>query len=218
MQAEALSLGKPRIRVILYGSLAERFGPEFKLAVSSIAEAIRLLEANFRGRFYKAIKDGQYHVVRGSELESGEGLNHEQLRMNLAGQDLHIVPALHGASKSGKAVFAIILGVVLIAGAFILSGGLAAPGIAAAFAGMSGTVWGTVATVGASLAIGGIASLLTPVQQQNLTPPDIQNTFFSGPVNVTTLGNCVTVVYGRCIGGTTTISASMHLDQVQLAH
>lgn len=198
----AVSASQPAmVRIVLHGLLGATFGREFKLLVHSAAHAIRLLEANFPGKFFTYIRDKGYHVVRGpGEWTSGRDMavHPAMMAVGLGEDTLHIVPAVVGASKTSKGLFGIIIGTVLIGAALALSGGtLAAP----IFAGFSSLTWGTLATIGAGLAIGGALTLLSPVQKTTDNKPGT----FSGPNNTAKQGVPVPVVYGRAIAGTVTI-------------
>lgn len=206
------------VTVHLYGDLARKFGPKFRLAVNSISEALRLLEANFPGKFYKRVQHGEYYITAGGkEWDDGMSLNKDQIHLQLGGRDLHMVPTVHGASSKGG-IFEIIVGAVLIGAAFVFSGGAAA-----ALAGTAipsfGALWGTVASVGAALAVGGIVQLISPQATTNLgtapagaTTPG--NSLFSGPVNSENQGVCVPLIYGRVIAGSVVASAAIHSRSV----
>ncbi len=217
----ATSADPQLITVHFYGTLAQKFGDKLELAVRSVAEVVRLMEANFPG-FCKLIKHGQYYVMRGGKKwDEGESLGEEQIGVGLSGQDVHIVPTVYGAGSQKGGIFQIVLGVVLIGAAFVLSGGLAAPGIMAGFSAMGGTIWGTVAAVGAAMAVGGIVQLISPQAKTEVsTPLDKDNrssTLFGGPINAGNQGVCMPVVYGRAICGSVVISASIHVTEANIA-
>lgn len=217
MDMHAMS-ASPLVTVHLYGELGDKFGHKFELAVGSVAEAVRLLEANFNG-FCKWISSGAYIVTRGGkEWDDGKSVAEHELAVKFKGQDIHIVPAVRGRSKKGG-VFQIVLGVVLIGAAFVLSGGLSL-GLQAGFTAMSGTLWGTVASVGAAMAIGGVVQLLTPSPKAALTPEQAdqrKSSLFGGPINAANQGMCVPVVYGRAICGSVVVSAGIHVTQAGIA-
>lgn len=213
-----MSARKPVV-VRLYGRLAKQFGKEFRLHIASPAEAVRLLNANFKGKFYKAIRDGEFYVLRGGEKpEQSIALHPMALKAGLGDAELHIIPAPRGASAKKGGIMAI-LGVVIIGAAIVLSGGtLAAP--LASLSAMGGTWYGTMAALGGALLLGGIGQMLTPTPKSNLQSTDGGGTstqrMFNGPVNVTTQGGCMPLIYGRCYVGSVVGSAGIHLDQVTL--
>jgi predicted phage tail protein len=120
------------------------------------------------------------------------------------------VPVIAGAGTVGR----ILLGAALIAGAFFTGGatigllGLAAP------VAVSSILLG----VGASLLLGGVAQLLSPVPE---TPTGFDSTSdprksysFSSIQNTSRQGTPVPVVYGEVIVGSVVISAGIDIAQV----
>lgn len=200
------------ITVHFYGRLKKVFGEKLQLAVNSPAEAVRLLEANFPGRGFKAFKEGSFFVKRGSKFKSAMTITKEALNAGLGGKDLHFMPAPRGAASS-KGIIQVVLGVVLIGAALVLSGGTLA---GAAFSiGSFSVSASTLALVGGTLLLGGLAQLLTP------KPPSVKEEksddtrrMFNGPINVTGQGGCVPVLYGRAIVGSVVGSAGIHVSVV----
>lgn len=212
--------------ICLYGNLAEQFAPSFKLEVFSAAEAIRALEANFPGRFFKALAKGEYHLVKGKDITSGEDFSAPMMHLGLGANDLHIMPALAGSGD--KAIFQVVLGVAII-GASIMTAGAAAgaayglaEGIAAgsmASTTFLGVSMASFATFGAAMAISGLSSMLTPTPTLPGTGTkeavDPRKSFvFQGPENRSGQGGPVAVVYGKYLVGSTTISASISVEDI----
>src|SRR4051812_3079865 len=99
-------ISTPPLRTVrLYGALGKKFGTEFKLAVRSPAEAIRLLEANFPDEFTGHIRKGFYRVTVGDK-ETGMHCNLNMVQFNFPKGDIHImqVPAGRKSGSSGKAI------------------------------------------------------------------------------------------------------------------
>ena len=213
-------------RVIkVYGKLAKHLGQRsFKAAISTPAEAIRFLLANFpslRG----VISEGDYKVTVGrSELEIG---NHpEYLHYPSASfETIRIVPVVAGAGGVGK----ILAGVALIAAAILLApagggflglgAGLAhAAGGAVATGFVSASVSMAIGSIGVSLALGGIAQLLTPTpkisQGADSTSDPRKSYSFSGIQNVSRQGVPVPVIYGEVFTGSIVISAGINTEEV----
>ena len=214
-------------RVIkVYGKLAKHLGQRsFKAAISTPAEAIRFLLANFpslRG----VISEGDYKVTVGrSELEIG---NHpEYLHYPSASfETIRIVPVVAGA---GGGVGKILAGVALIAAAILLApvgggflglgAGLAhAAGGAVATGFVSAGVSMAIGSIGVSLALGGIAQLLTPTpkisQGADSTSDPRKSYSFSGIQNVSRQGVPVPVIYGEVFTGSIVISAGINTEEV----
>jgi predicted phage tail protein len=187
----------------LYGRLASEFGPRFDLEVRSIAEAVRALEVNFPGRFFKAIREGAYHLAHGKDVESGDSLDESMLTFRFGRGDFHLTPVVQGAgSGDSKAIATIVIGVAII-GATIISGGTALAPLLAS---------GDALLLGASLVLSGVSILLTPTPQV----PDIAETqndengfFYGAPVNVIEQGGPVRVVYGQMRVGSILISGGI---------
>ena len=215
-------------RIHLHGRLADEFAPKFDMNVGSIAETARALEANFPGRFYRAIRRGAYHIVRGESPEDGESLDDTMLDFRYRDGDFHIVPAVAGSGGNAKGIITIVLGVALIAtgiGSAVVAAaqitsiaGAATVAEVAASAAFAGLSVGQVGLLGATLVATGVASLLTPTP----SPPKLRSFdaetkssfFFNGPINVGVQGGPVAVVYGRMKVGSTVISSSLSAEQI----
>jgi predicted phage tail protein len=187
-------------KVFLYGELAEKHGRMYELDVASVGEAVRALDCMLGG-FVKSIrKDGHYRVVRGEDLETGEGLGEEQLKMQFGHGDFHIMPVLEG-SKSG--FWQTILGISLIALSFI-------PSPLSPYLFMAGI----------GMTLGGIATMLTPVPKtedysSRERPKDRPSHIFDGPINVYEQGGPVNLVFGKqVLCGSTTISSGLDVVDI----
>lgn len=203
----------------VYGSLAKFLGKRvFKADVISPAEAVRFLVTNFPN-LREHMADRHYKVSVGSvSLPIGEHPRHLHLP---SGQEevIKVIPAISGA---GSSTTQILVGIGLIAASFLLPGAgiFGATSVFGATAGTGiGTALGTVfSAVGASLVLGGVASLLTPTPQTAIgvdSESDPRKSFsFSGIQNVTRQGVPVPIVYGETIVGSVVISAGLNVDQV----
>jgi predicted phage tail protein len=197
-------------KIRLYGELAKFVGHRVLEAdVASAAEAVRFLLANWPELEQHMAQ--QHYRVRTAAHDLGE----EDLH-NPMGRELRIIPVIVGAGTVGR----IILGVALIALAFIPGVGWAAAAaakgaVAATAAGFN--IAGTILFgLGTSLVLGGIAQLLTPTPKINTADEgDPRKSFsFSGIQNVSRAGVPVPVVYGETIVGSVVISASIDIVQV----
>ena len=180
----------------LYGQLARFLGRRsFRAEVASAAEAVRFLLANFPQ--LEAHMNRQHYRVSLDQRDLDVAEIHEP-----AGQaSISFVPVIGGAGAVGR----IIAGVALIAASFI-------PGVGALAVSF---LFGT----GASLALGGVAQLLTPVARVGATPEtdstDPRKNFsFNGVQNTSRQGVPVPVIYGEMIVGSVVISAGIDVDQV----
>lgn len=209
--------------VKLYGHLGKKFGKVHKFDVSTPAEAVRALKANFpdfTAHVLKYNKPG-YKVLIGSENRSDP-----ELIQYPAENDIKIIPVIQG---SGGDWGMVIVGVVLIAAAVAtpyLAAAYLEAGIAVGAGGIAGAVEtglaiATVAdiaatglmAVGTALTLGGVSSLLfspsTPTAVQSSAADQISSTHFNGAINLSQQGNPVPLAYGRVRVGSQVVSASI---------
>lgn len=194
-------------RIRLYGQLAKFVGHRVLEAdVSSAAEAVRFMLTNWP-ELEKHMAEQHYRVSVGSYDLTMDELNDPAGR-----QEISIVPVVAGAGATGR----IIAGVALIALSLLF-----APGAALASAAFTLGPMAVSAGVGigVSLALGGVAQLLTPVPKIP-QGPDTQNdprkTYnFSGLQNSSRSGVPVPIVYGKTLTGSVVISAGIDTVQVK---
>jgi len=184
----------------LYGRLAKFLKRRvFQAEVSSAAEAVRFLVTNFP-QLEKHMAEQYYRVsVDNYDLDKDE-LHHP------AGSEIKIIPVVAGAGNVGRAI----LGALLIIGSFFIPGGAVLLGIG---------IKGVVATIGATLFLGGVAGLLSPVprpmQGTNSDQDPRKSYSFSGIQQTSRQGVPVPIVYGETLVGSVVISAGV--DTVQVA-
>lgn len=185
--------------VFLHGHLGEKYGNKLMLDVSSVAEAINLLKANF-GSFARDVIGRSYRVWVGkTNIDRSELINPAK------GQDIHIVPVLAGAGGNNN-VLKIIVGIVLIVVSVLLDG---ADG-------------GYLMNMGIGLIIGGAVGMVfssTPRSlKMSMTEPSssgqMPSYMFNGAVNTVGQGNPVPVLYGRMMVGSQVISGSIGAENL----
>ncbi len=182
--------------VYLHGYLGDKYGKKFSFSVNSAAEAVRLLNANFRGFYRDLLAHRAGFLVRVNGLSAGDVLS---LREKHISPEIHIVPAIIGAGGDNDGWGKIILGAVMI------------------YAGMNGYFGdfsSAVTSLGVNMALGGVSSLLFSSKQSNegmdLTgETNLPSYAFNGPVNTTAQGNPVPVLYGRLRVGSQVVSAGI---------
>ena len=193
--------------VKVYGALKERLGGQgtFELDVFNAAEAIKALCANFVGLdkwFIDSGDDGVAYKVLLGENEVGED-NIENLLYPWSEKEVfHILPVLAGSGGG----FGRVLGGIALVGVGIATGG----GFSV-FSKWATAKWYAKAaiTIGAGLALGGIAQMLTPVPPE---PPDtrkLKSYSFSGIEQTTAQGGPVPIIYGKCFVGSAVLSAGL---------
>ena len=192
-------------KIRLYGQLAKFIGKRVLHAdVATAAEAVRFLVANWP-EVERHMADQHYRVSVGSY-----DLAENELHDPAGQQDIKIVPVVAGAGAVGR----ILAGVALIALA------IAIPGIGG---GVAATIFGTqfsavslaIGSIGLSLAVGGVAQLLTPLPKAGKDDNDPRKSYsFSGVQNTSRQGTPVPVVYGETIVGSVVIAAGVDTVQV----
>ncbi|CTQ45776.1 tail assembly protein [Roseibium aggregatum] len=189
--------------VYLHGKLAKEFGKKFEFDANDIAEIGRALNAVVPG-FRKYAIDRHFRIVRGN-LKSGFDIDESQLTLSLGNtSEIHIFPAVKGSGGNNAllGIVKVVAGIALLGVGYFLLGG-------------------TLATVamglGASLALSGVASLLTPQvpQQEQREEPGNQNShLFNGATNTTRQGAPVPLVYGKMRTGSHVASAGITLEEI----
>lgn len=199
-----------RIRIVrLYGTLGARFGRVHRLVVNSAAEAVRALSVQLPGfeRFFYEAKDRGvvFAVFHGRRNIGQDELGHPPGRA-----EIRIAPVIAGSKRAG--MMQTVIGVALIAVATLATAGVAGAG----FAGIgAGGIWGTVGALGISMAISGVAQMVTkqPTGLDASDKADNQPSYsFNGPVNTQAQGNPVPLLYGRMIVGSAVLSAGIYAE------
>ena len=212
----------------VYGELAKFMGVRsFMAEARDVAEAVRYLLVNFAGLEAHMVQQ-DYRILVG-----GYSISEEEISHPIGQNVIRIIPVVAGAG--GKGGLGQILAGVAIIGLSILTAGLAS-GFAFGFAGGIAGL-GTFATIGvgigASLALGGVAQMLTPVPR--IAPPsslsgysptytgqtmresemDPQKSYsFSGIQNTSVQGTPVPIIYGETVVGSVVISANISTLEV----
>lgn len=183
--------------VHLYDELADKFGPIYKFEISSPSEAIRALSANVPG-FLRSIKrDGQYALVVGKDLKGRSITDKFELNYSLLDHenDIHLVPVIDGCGGGNKGFFSVIIGVALIATAFVMP---ASVPLGIGTLTLSNV---TVGLMGATFVLGGISNMIAaPVTNTN---PEVNENvenrpsyMFNSVVNRGEQGGVLPLIYG----------------------
>lgn len=184
--------------IYLYGHLGEAYGKRFDFAVHSVADAVRLLNANFSGFNAALLKHRPGFLVRVDGQPAGDIATINERHIN---PEIHIVPAIAGAGGNNNGWGKIVMAAVLV------------------YAGMNGYFgdYSSLAySMATNLALSGVSQLLFSTKQQatdDLTgETNLPNYAFSGPVNTTAQGNPVPVLYGRLRVGSQVVSAGFSTE------
>jgi predicted phage tail protein len=194
-------------KIHLHGELGKRFGYEFELEVETAAEAVRALCVNLPG-FEKFMRAGEFHVVRGKDIDHGMDLDLDLCTAYRLGKaPLHIAPVIAGSKRGG--LLKIVLGVALIGAAFLFSGGaLAAPIMGGA---LGGATYGNMAMLGVALAVAGVSQMLAPEEK---TEGKDESYLLTGPGNTYEQGSALPLVYGEVITGGVLASIGIDIEQL----
>ena len=197
-------------KVRLYGQLAEFVGRKvIEADLSSAAEAVRMLIANFPG-LDGHMADRHYKV-----LVSDGALTLDDLHNPVGQEEIKIVPVIVGAGGNFGQV---LLGVALVTASFFFP---AASGQAALtlFGSTFTTTGAVIFSIGAGLVLNGVAGLISPVPEIPQGPDTVQDPrksfSFSGIQNTSRGGTPVPIVYGKTLTGSVVISAGIDTEQVQ---
>lgn len=208
----------------VYGELAKFMGVRsFMAEARDVAEAVRYLLVNFAGLEGHMVQH-DYRILVG-----GYSISEKEISYPIGQDVIRIIPVVAGAG--GKRGLGQILAGVAIIGLSILTAGLF--GFALGGAAGLGT-FGTIGVgIGASLALGGVAQMLTPVPR--IAPPaamsgysstytpqtmresemDPQKSYsFSGIQNTSAQGTPVPIIYGETVVGSVVISANISTLEV----
>lgn len=181
--------------VRLYGALGREFGRIHMLAVDTVAEAVRALAANFPTieRFFRDHPHG-FHILAGREDRADPDRLGDPMGQ---GEVIKIIPATAGSKRGG--LLQTIIGVTLIVVGFV-----------------TGQLW--VAQIGLSLALGGVAQMLTPTPkyQSGSDEERKQSYIFTGAVNTSAQGNAVPIGYGRMVVGSQVISMGLTVQELPI--
>ncbi len=183
--------------VHLHGHLGERYGRRFDLAVHSVAEAVRLLQANFRTFNADLLKHRPGFLVK---VDGRPANDIAKLRETHLRPEIHIVPAIAGAGgKSSGAGYLVAAAIIALAA---YTGYVPADYVPMAY------------NMALNLAISGVSQLMFSVKQTQ-TDSDftgetsLASYAFAGPVNTTAQGNPVAVLYGHLLVGSQVVSAGI---------
>jgi predicted phage tail protein len=203
----------------LYGKLAKFIGQRVLHAdVATAAEAVRFLLANWP-EVEQHMAENYYKVCVGDAA-----LDENEMVYPIGQEVIKIIPVVAGAGKFWKSLGKILAGIGLIALAFfapIIAGALAASmsaSVLATVVAILPTVQAVLYGIGIATALGGVASLLTPVPgASNIGGSDDdprKSWSFSGIQNTSRQGTPCPIVFGEIITGSVVISAGIDIVQV----
>ncbi|RQZ27304.1 tail assembly protein [Burkholderia sp. Bp9017] len=184
-----------RLREVrLYGIAGTRFGRVHRLAVSSTAEAVRALSVLIPG-FRQFLLEARGKGLTFAVFNGRRNLSKDDLDAPVGSDAIRIAPVIIGSKAGG--LFQTILGAALMVVGFVFE-------------------QPSLIGMGASLALGGVAQMLSP-QQPGLAGVADNGTsyYFNGPVNSPAQGEPVSLTYGELVVGSKVASSGIYTeDQV----
>jgi predicted phage tail protein len=205
------------VEVKLIGELGRRFGRSYSFVASSPKEIISALSHQIEG-FKDYLRDAHEKGI-GFRLVDGDADGMEYGETMMGCKRLIIAPIITGGGAIGR----ILLGVALIALAFVTFGTSAAFAgfTTAAQAAATGTTAGFAAgsavlfNLGVTLVLTGIAALLTPAVEPPKETERKDSFLFDRATELTTQGQPVPVLYGKFLAASPLIiSSSLTAQQV----
>ena len=193
-------------KIKVYGTLRKFLGQaEFEVDLNTPREAISFLVCNFKG-IEKHMAEQIYTIQVGTKV-----ITEDLLNINTK-DDIKIIPLVHGN------LFQILLG----AGALFAKSAIPAKILGSTL--LSTVVTTTLATVGTSMVVDGVTSMLTPQQnnqsvasgQNSLDPAALASNYsFTGLTNISNAGVPVNLVYGEILVGSIVVSNGVDTVQVE---
>ena len=214
--------------VKVYGALRNELGQtRFEFVADTPVEAMRALLANFP-RLQQWLIDSEkrgvaYRVTVGKQKVHNEDVS--GLFTPWSERDVFsITPVMTGA---GRGTGMILMGAALIGASFLFpgaglfgttglfgAGGAGVVGVSSAGVLQATAIGTSLSYIGASLVLGGIATMLSPVPKPPREASRLESNSFSGVVQTTRQGVPVPIAYGRLFVGSAVISAGLDIDQV----
>ena len=187
------------VEVKLLGELGRRFGRSYRFMANSPKDVISALSNQLVG--FKDYLTGAHEDGVGFRLvdEDADGMDYEKVMMPC--RQLVIAPIISGGGNIGR----ILIGVALIALAFIPFGGAAFAGfVAGKFAIGSGILF----SLGTSLVLTGVAALLTPPVKPPKETERKDSFLFDRATELSSQGAPVPILYGRFLAASPLIISS----------
>lgn len=207
------------VEVKILGELGRKFGRSYRFLVKNPKDVISALSRQIDG--FKDYLCNAHENGMGFRLvtDEPEGIDYEKLELSC--ERLIIAPVIAGAGGRGFGIGQILLGVALVALAFIPGVGTATAAAVSAGAKAGLTALGTsLFTLGAGLILTGVAGFLSP--QANLSAGNStdetkkrESFIFDRSAELTSQGYPVPLVYGRyLISSPLYISSSISTENI----
>lgn len=190
-----------------HGVLRERFGKEWRLEVSSVKEAMRLLAVQIQGLEHFMLNAHKQGLRFAVFTDKRKTISEKEVDMQTGSELIRIIPIVEGAGGDSGLINTLLGAVMVVVGVLVTVGTLG--GGTAVGAGLIGA--------GVGMMLGGIASMLMPEAQTDDANSDGNkaNKGFGGAVTTVGQGNPVPILYGqREIGGFIISAGQYPEDQI----
>ena len=181
------------ITLHLFGKLAKDFGNTVQLEAKTPREAVTALM--YQSSEYKEhLRSNDWHIFVGKD----NNISESELDLQLGAiEDVYLAPRIEGSSGGLQIVIGAVLVVV---GAILIATGVGGP-------------------VGIMMVSAGIGMIVSGIVQNMLPDPavtaDSNSSFlFNGPTNSSKQGVAIPRGYGRCLIGSTVISAALYAEAI----
>ncbi len=215
-------------RVLLLDELGEKFGAVHEYYnLRTPVDAIKLLCINHPG-FQKELLESGERGIGYRVIQAGTDFGLEDMLLPFGSNDLIVAPVIGGSN-----FWKVLTGAALVGLAFATGGGSLAftgAGFTGGLTAGSFAVGAMTANVGALLALSGTAEMLSPQPEQPLNiigsasqsgdrgpgssirgMDGAQSYSYRGPVNTVGAGAVIPLVFGQCIVGSHTVTASVEV-------
>jgi predicted phage tail protein len=191
------------VEVALLGELGRKFGRKYSFMASSPKDIFSALCHQLNG--FKEYMEKAHENGIGFRLvdEDPEGMDYANVVMGC--RRLIIAPIVSGGGTIGR----ILIGVALIALAFVPGIGIGLMTVAGQAAAGFTAAGSLLLGLGTSLVLSGIASLLTPPVKNPQSDTEKKDSYlFDRAAELTTQGNPVPILYGRFLAGSPLLVSS----------
>lgn len=193
--------------IYLHGSLKNEFGESFRFDAADVAEVGKAFKALVPG--FEEHVSGKYLRIHRGPVDKGFDIDECQLVLGLGNtKEVHIFPVPVAAGSDNNFLMGaakIVAGIAFVGVGFFALGGLA-------------TMAGKLAIgIGASMALSGVSTMLSPTVAPAETLEDTENQqshLFNGAGNTTRQGGPVPLVYGKMRTGSHVASSGIAIEEI----
>ena len=188
---------QPMTTILFYGQLRQ-FGRSFRLSVRSPAEAIKALCVQIPG-FERFISNAKSRGMEFAVFRGSKNLEEKELGYGGSGE-IRIAPIVTGSKRAG--IIQTVVGAVLIAAGYLLSGFTGGASLA-------------LVPVGIAMVAGGVIQMLSPQAgglKTSAVPENTPGYAFGSAKNTTASGNPAPLCYGKRRVGGAIISAGIYAE------